>query len=99
MKFRVRDTKDARIDLRLRKEDKRQFYKICDQYGLCPSDVLERWIRRFVLNTKSLKQCYTGVVIHPRDEVFAELVDYKGYPNHGNLTVELTDEDVDDSTF
>ena len=76
MKVRITDPKDARIDIRLRREDKRKFYKVCDQYGLCPSVVLERWIHRFVLNSKQIKIMYDGVVLHPKQEVFDDYDTY-----------------------
>ena len=76
MKYRSNDNpKDARIDIRLRKGDKRKFYKICEDFGLCPSNLVERWIHRFILNSKNVKQAM-NVIGNPHDEAMADFDEY-----------------------
>lgn len=79
--------KDTRISLRLSKEDKREFYKICDMHGLCPSKIMERWIHRFNLNAKKTNIQFGAVVKSLYDEMYA---DYEEYKKSGNM-----EEDID----
>ena len=68
--------KDTRISVRLSKEDKREFYKLCDVHGLCPSKIIERWIHRFNLNTKRTISNYSDIVKSPNDERWDEYNEY-----------------------
>lgn len=69
--------KDQRITVRVSKEDKRQFYKLCDAHGLCPSKIIERWIHRFNLNAKRTSM-FIGVVKSAHDEQWEEYNEYHG---------------------
>ena len=70
-------SKDTRISIRLSKEDKKQFYKICATYGLCPSKLIERWIHRFNLNARRKNISIIQVVWNPHDEAYADYNEYK----------------------
>ena len=48
-------TKDARIEIRISKSKKEKFYNVCEANGLCPSILIERWINRFINNSKKNK--------------------------------------------
>ena len=69
-------TKDARIEIRISKSKKEKFYNVCEVNGLCPSILIERWINRFINNSKQnkiqFKEIYSATV-----ERIAEYNDYK----------------------
>lgn len=69
-------TKDSRIEIRISKSKKEKFYNICEANGLCPSVLIERWINRFINNSKQnkiqFKEIYSATV-----ERIAEYNDYK----------------------
>ncbi|MDY5646941.1 MAG: hypothetical protein SPF22_08065 [Candidatus Onthovivens sp.] len=69
-------TKDARIEIRISKSKKEKFYNVCEANGLCPSILIERWINRFINNSKQnkiqFKEIYSATV-----ERIAEYNDYK----------------------
>ena len=72
------DRKDARMSIRLSKGDKRQFYKLCDQFGLCPSKIVERWIHRFNLNARRKEvPHFNEIVRSASDEKWEEYNEYK----------------------
>jgi antitoxin component of RelBE/YafQ-DinJ toxin-antitoxin module len=66
--------KDARMEIRLEKEEKEKFYKICDENGLVPSRVVNIWIKRF--NAKSRKRVVYDEVYHASIE---RMVEYEKY--------------------
>ena len=47
--------KDSRIGIRINSKEKERFYKVCEDYGLSPSLLIERWINRFINNSKKNK--------------------------------------------
>ena len=69
-------TKDSRIEIRISKSKKEKFYNVCEANGLCPSILIERWINRFINNSKQnkiqFKEIYSATV-----ERIAEYNDYK----------------------
>ena len=69
-------TKDSSIEIRISKSKKEKFYNICEANGLCPSVLIERWINRFINNSKQnkiqFKEIYSATV-----ERIAEYNDYK----------------------
>ena len=73
----MQSKKDTRIQLRLSKADKREFYKQCELNGLCPSKLIERWIHRFNLNAKSTGAKFHSVVKSGEEEKWEEYNDYK----------------------
>jgi antitoxin component of RelBE/YafQ-DinJ toxin-antitoxin module len=68
--------KETRISIRLSKEDKKEFYRLCETHGLCPSKIIERWIHRFNLNTKKTISSYSGIVKTPDEERWEEYNEY-----------------------
>lgn len=69
--------KDARISVRVSKVDKREFYRICELHGLCPSKIMERWIHRFNLNAKKTNPKFSTIVKSTHDEMYAEYEEYE----------------------
>lgn len=69
-------SKDARIDVRLAKAKKEKFYEICEMNGLCPSLLIEKWIGRFINQSKKnkiqFKEIYSATT-----ERLAEYEEYK----------------------
>lgn len=47
--------KDSRIGIRINKKEKERFYMLCEEYGLTPSLLIERWINRFINSSKKNK--------------------------------------------
>ena len=70
-------TKDARIEIRISKSKKEKFYNVCEANGLCPSILIERWINRFINNSKQnkiqFKEIYSATV--------ERIAEYNGYKN------------------
>lgn len=59
---------DSRISIRLPREDKNEFYRLCELHGLCPSKIIERWIHRFNLNARKTIGTYSNIVKSGNDE-------------------------------
>ena len=70
--------KDSRISIRVSKEDKKEFYRLCEIHGLCPSKIIERWIHRFNLNARKTIGTYSEIVKSGDDE---RLEAYNEYMN------------------
>ena len=71
----MKEEKNTRIGIRISEKKKKQFYEICEKNGLCPSVLINRWIHRFILNSKKnkidFKEIYSAHV--------ERMVDYNNY--------------------
>jgi hypothetical protein len=70
--------KDTRLNVRVSKKSKDEFFRLCKLHGLCPSTIINRWIDRFNGKTKKNKIDF--------DEIYSasteQMVEYDEY-KHG----------------
>lgn len=51
----MKTKKDTRIEIRIDSYTKKKFYDLCEKHGLCPSIIMNRWIKRFITHSKKNK--------------------------------------------
>lgn len=72
----MKEEKNTRIGIRISEKKKKQFYEICEMHGLCPSVLINRWIHRFILNSKKNKIDFKEIY-SASSERLAGLKEYK----------------------
>lgn len=67
--------KNGRLNIRIEERDKAKFYEICDQNGICPSQLIAIWIKRF--NHASKKKLKFSEIYSAQLEKLIELERYR----------------------